>query len=94
MILCAGMKTVGRGQFITQGYGKKGEKDGKGDEKEKLAQNQSKSDFCPPYIDPVAGEMTSEMKNVCKKFEDQTGFRVAVQTRAGRANEKQQSLNH
>ena len=39
MILCAGMKTVGRGQFITQGYGKKGEKDGKGDEKEKLAQN-------------------------------------------------------
>ena len=49
----------------------------------------SPNQFSAPLIlDPVAGEMTSDMKNVCKKFEDVTGFRVAVQTRTGRANKK------
>ena len=37
-------------------------------------------------IDPVAGSMASEMREVCRKFENITCFRVAVQTRAGIAN--------
>ena len=42
----------------------------------------------PLILDPVEGEMTNEMKAVCNKFEEVTGFRVAVQTRAGRANKQ------
>ena len=39
----------------------------------------------PLIIDSVAGNMTNEMKIVCKNFENVTGMRVEVQTRAGRA---------
>ena len=51
----------------------------------KSSQNQISA---PLILDPVEGEMTNEMKSVCKKFEEVTGFRVAVQTRAGRANKQ------
>ena len=36
----------------------------------------------PLILDPVEGEMTNEIKAVCKKFEEVTGFRVAAQTKA------------
>ena len=42
----------------------------------------------PLIIDPVAGVMVNEMKEVCKKFESVTGMRVVVQTRAGKANKQ------
>ena len=37
----------------------------------------------PLIIDPTAGTMTKELKEVCRKFESVTGMRVAVQERAG-----------
>ena len=37
----------------------------------------------PLIIDPTAGNMTREMKEVCTKFETVTGMRVVVQERAG-----------
>ena len=64
---------------------RKGEKDGKEMKKKNWHKTSPNQISAPLILDPVAGEMTSEMKNVCKKFEDVTGFRVAVQTRAGRA---------
>ena len=51
-----------------------------------MAQNFPNQVSAPLIIDPVAGSMASEMREVCKKFENVTGFRVAVQTRAGKAN--------
>ena len=37
----------------------------------------------PLIIDPTSGSMTSEIKEVCRRFEAVTGMRVAVQERAG-----------
>ena len=37
----------------------------------------------PLIIDPTSGSMTSEIKEVCRKFEVVTGMRVVVQERAG-----------
>ena len=37
----------------------------------------------PLIIDPTAGTTTSDMKEVCQKFEAVTGMRVAVLERAG-----------
>lgn len=34
-------------------------------------------------LDPMAGKLTSEMKEVCKKFEKTTGFIIAVVERVG-----------
>ena len=42
----------------------------------------------PLILDPVAGSMISEMKLICKKFENLTGMRVPIQTRAGKANKQ------
>ena len=42
----------------------------------------------PLILDPVAGVMVGEMKEVCKRFESLTGMRVVVQTRAGKANKQ------
>ena len=39
----------------------------------------------PLIIDPTAGEMTKDMRAVCKDFEKVTGWRVPVVERAGRA---------
>ena len=37
----------------------------------------------PLILDPTAGSMTNEMKDVCRKFENITGMKVVVQERAG-----------
>ena len=42
----------------------------------------------PLILDPVAGEMVADMKEVCRRFESVTGMRVVVQTRAGKANKQ------
>ena len=39
----------------------------------------------PLIIDPTAGGLTADFKEVCTKFEKVTGMRVAVQERAGNA---------
>ena len=39
----------------------------------------------PLILDPTAGEMTKDMKVVCKDFETVTGWRIPVVERAGRA---------
>ena len=55
-------------------------------EKELKVQNWHKGQkdqiSAPLIIDPTAGEMTKEMKEVCKRFEAVTGMRVIVQKRA------------
>ena len=62
------------------------------EEKEDKRKNWHKSDknqvSAPLIVDPVAGTMTTEMKQVCKSFETVTGIRVVVQTRAGKANKQ------
>ena len=40
----------------------------------------------PLILDPTAGNLTKEMKEVCVKFEKVTGMHVAVQERAGVSN--------
>ena len=37
----------------------------------------------PLILDPTSGSMTKEMKEVCRKFEQVTGMRIAVNERAG-----------
>ena len=37
----------------------------------------------PLLLDPTSVEMTREMKEVCKKFEEVTGWRIPVIERAG-----------
>ena len=58
-------------------------------EKEKKRQNwhQSKEGqvSAPLIIDPTAGGLAEELKDVCRKFEEVTDMRVAVQERAGNA---------
>ena len=39
----------------------------------------------PLIIDPTAGPLTKEMKEICRKFEEVTEMRVVVQERAGNA---------
>ena len=39
----------------------------------------------PLIVDPTAGSLAEEMKEICRKFEDVTDMRVAVQQRAGNA---------
>ena len=39
----------------------------------------------PLILDPTAGEMTKDMKAVCKDFEKVTGWRIPVVERAGTA---------
>ena len=57
--------------------------------KEKKRQNwhQSKEGqvSAPLIIDPTAGSLAEELKDVCRKFEEVTEMRVAVQERAGNA---------
>ena len=57
--------------------------------KEKKRQNwhQSKEGqvSAPLIIDPTAGNLAAELKDVCRKFEEVTEMRVAVQERAGNA---------
>ena len=36
-------------------------------------------------LDPTSGSMTKDIKDVCRKFEQVTGMRVAVNKRAGDA---------
>ena len=48
-------------------------------------QNQKGQILAPLILDPTAGNMTKEIKDVCKKFEQVTGMRVAVSERAGDA---------
>ena len=55
--------------------------------KEKWKKSEKGQVSAPLIIDPVAGNMSSEMKVVCKQFENLTRMRVVVQTRAGRAIE-------
>ena len=58
-------------------------------EKEKKRQNWHRSRegqvSAPLIIDPTAGGLAEELKNVCRKFEEVTEMRVAVQERAGNA---------
>ena len=37
----------------------------------------------PLILDPTAGSMTSDLKEVCSKFEKLTNMRIVVQERAG-----------
>ena len=39
----------------------------------------------PLIVDPTAGSLTAELKEVCRKFEEVTGMRVPVRERAGNA---------
>ena len=39
----------------------------------------------PLIIDPTAGNLTTELKEICRKFEEVTSMRVQVQERAGNA---------
>ena len=51
-------------------------------EKERKAtswhQNQRNQISAPLIVDPTAGNMTKELKEVCRRFEAVTGMRVAV----------------
>ena len=61
-------------------------------EKEEMRKNWHKTDknqvLAPLIIDPVAGCMTKDMKEVCRNFEGVTGMRVVVQTSAGKVNKQ------
>ena len=48
-------------------------------------QSKAKQVSAPLIIDPTAGEMTKDMRAVCKDFEKVTGWRVPVVERAGKA---------
>ena len=48
-------------------------------------QSKAKQVSAPLIIDPTAGEMTKDMRAVCKDFEKVTGWRVPVNERAGKA---------
>ena len=37
----------------------------------------------PLLLDPTQGQMTKEMKEVCKKFEEVTGWRIPLVERVG-----------
>ena len=56
-------------------------------ERKKNSWHQSKAGqvSAPLIIDPTAGPLTEEMKEVCRKFEEVTEMRVVVQERAGNA---------
>ena len=47
--------------------------------------HQGKTDqvSAPLLLDPAPGEMTRDMKEVCRKFEEVTGWRISVNKRAG-----------
>ena len=45
--------------------------------------NQRDQVSAPLILDPTAGSMTSDMKEVCRKFENLTDMRIVVQERAG-----------
>jgi hypothetical protein len=47
--------------------------------------NQLNQVSAPLILDPTAGSMTNEIKEVCRKFESVTGMRVVVQERAGQS---------
>ena len=48
-------------------------------------QSKAKQVSAPLILDPTAGEMTKDMKAVCKDFEKVTGWRIPVVERAGKA---------
>ena len=48
-------------------------------------QNQPNQVSAPLILDPTAGDMTRDMKEVCKNFENVTGWRIPVVERAGLA---------
>ena len=45
-------------------------------------QNQPNQVSAPLILDPTAGDMTRDMKEVCKNFENVTGWRIPVVERA------------
>ena len=47
--------------------------------------NQNVQISAPKILDPTSGSMTKDIKDVCRKFEQVTGMRVAVNERAGDA---------
>ena len=53
--------------------------------REKWHQSREGQVSAPLIIDPTAGNLAEEMKDVCRKFEEVTEMRVAVQERAGKA---------
>ena len=53
--------------------------------KEKWHQAKEGQVSAPLIIDPTAGNLATEFKDVCKKFEEVTEMRVVVQERAGNA---------
>ena len=48
-------------------------------------QSKDKQVSAPLILDPTAGDMTKDMKAVCKNFEKVTGWRIPVVERAGKA---------
>ena len=48
-------------------------------------QNQPNQVSAPLILDPTAGDMTRDMKEVCKNFENVTGWRIPVIEKAGLA---------
>ena len=57
------------------------------EERKRNSWHQSKAGqvSAPLIIDPTAGPLTEEMREVCRKFEEVTEMRVVVQERAGNA---------
>ena len=53
--------------------------------REKWHQSKEGQVSAPLIIDPTAGSLAEEMKEICRKFEEVTEMRVAVQERAGKA---------
>ena len=53
--------------------------------KEKWHQAHQGQVSAPLIIDPTAGNLAAEFKEVCRKFEEMTEMRVVVQERAGNA---------
>ena len=49
-------------------------------------QNKKNQVSAPLFVNPTAGSLTKEMKEVCRRFEQVTGMRVVVQEKAGKAN--------
>ena len=50
--------------------------------------SQDNQPSAPLSLDPTAGSLTKAMKDVCEKFQEVTGMKVAVQERAGAANKR------
>ena len=46
-------------------------------------QNQRNTISAPLSVDPTAGNMTEQLKEVCRRLDAVTGMRVAMQDRAG-----------